>query len=113
ALPICKVWLAAVNAALGLPLAHKEPDAPLYQIDGEELDKLVGTYACAEGGHLRLFVREGVPVADVAGTEFALRAAASDTLIFTDSELPLRFFFKADRRAWAVLLGMRMLQRLE
>ncbi|UED70543.1 serine hydrolase [Brevibacillus sp. HD3.3A] len=111
--PIRKVWLAAVNAALGLPLAHKEPDAPLYQIDGEELDKLVGTYACAEGGHLRLFVREGVPVADVAGTEFALRAAASDTLIFTDSELPLRFFFKADRRAWAVLLGMRMLQRVE
>lgn len=62
---------------------------------------------------MRLFIRDGAPVAEVAGSEFSLRAAASDTLIFVDSDMPLRFFFKADSRAWAVLLGMRMLCRSE
>lgn len=111
--PIRNVWLAAVNAALGLPLAHKESAVPTYQLDREELEKLVGTYTSAEGGNVRLFIRDGAPVAEVAGSEFSLRAAASDTLIFVDSDMPLRFFFKADSRAWAVLLGMRMLCRSE
>ncbi|ELK41158.1 hypothetical protein D478_15459 [Brevibacillus agri BAB-2500] len=96
-----------------LPLAYKESAAPTYQLDREELEKLVGTYTSAEGGNVRLFIRDGAPVAEVAGSEFSLRAAASDTLIFVDSDMPLRFFFKADSRAWAVLLGMRMLCRSE
>ncbi|MGG1658212.1 serine hydrolase domain-containing protein [Brevibacillus sp. NRS-1366] len=109
--PIRNVWLAAVNAALELPLDQKDGEEPSYEASKEELDRLVGTYQSAEGGNLRLFQRDGIPVADVAGTEFELRASGSDTLVFLQNGSPLRFFFKAERQAWAVLLGMRMLVR--
>ncbi|WP_409177870.1 hypothetical protein [Brevibacillus fortis] len=111
--PIRNVWLAAVNAALGLPLAHKEDEAPLYSPTREELEKLVGTYTSGEGGRLRLFLREGAPVAEVAGIEYELRASSHDTLIDVQNGQPLRFFFKEQQKAWAVLLGLRMLCRCE
>ena len=109
--PIRNVWLAAVNAVLELPVEEKEPIEPVYEASKDELERLVGTYQSAEGGDLRIFLREGIPVADVAGAEFELRASASDTLVFVESEMPLRFFFKSERQAWAALLGLRMLVR--
>ncbi|ASJ52600.1 penicillin-binding protein [Brevibacillus formosus] len=111
--PIQGVWLAAVNAALGLPLAHKEDEAPLYTPTREELEKLVGTYKSGEGGRLRLFLRDDAPVAEVAGMEYALRASSHDTLIDVQNGQPLRFFFKKQQQAWAVLMGLRMLCRSE
>ncbi|MGG4493986.1 serine hydrolase domain-containing protein [Brevibacillus reuszeri] len=109
--PVRNVWLAAVNAAMGLPVEQKEPQEPTYEASKDELERLVGTYRSAEGGDLRIFLRDGNPVADVAGAEFELRASAGDTLVFVQGEMPLRFFFKAERQAWAALLGLRMLVR--
>ncbi|NRR02204.1 beta-lactamase family protein [Brevibacillus sp. RS1.1] len=98
---------------LGLPLTHKEDEAPLYTPTREELEKLVGTYTSREGGRLRLFLREDAPVAEVAGMEYALRASSHDTLIDVQNGQPLRFFFKKQQQAWAVLMGLRMLCRSE
>ncbi len=111
--PIRDVWLVAVNAALGLPLDQKEEREPDYDAASEELEKLVGTYRSAEGGQLNLFLREGKPVAEVAGAEFDLRTSSRDTLVFLETEMPLRFFFKSEEKAWAVLLGLRMLTRAD
>lgn len=111
--PIRDLWLAAVNAGLGLPLEHREEREPSFVASPQELERLVGTYRSAEGGHVRIFLREGEPVADVAGTQFAMRPSAVDTLVFRETEQPLRFFFKSEERAWAVLLGLRMLTRVE
>jgi CubicO group peptidase (beta-lactamase class C family) len=111
--PIRDVWLAAVNAALGWPVDQKERVEPAYDAFREELEKLVGTYRSAEGGHVRIFLRDGSPVADVAGTAFELRTSGSDTLIMESNENPLRFFFKTNDKAWAVRFGLRMLTRAE
>lgn len=113
--PIRDVWLTAVNACLGLPLERREEREPQYTASPDELVRLTGTYSSAEGGQARIFLRDGTPVADVAGTEFELRQSGVDTLVFVATEMPLRFFFKleAGERAWAVLLGMRMLTRAE
>ncbi|MED4753715.1 serine hydrolase domain-containing protein [Brevibacillus choshinensis] len=111
--PIRDVWLAAVNGCLGFPLDQKEEREPDYVASPEELEKLVGTYRSAEGGHMSVFLREGNPVVDVAGTEFELRPSGSDTLVIKANEMPIRFFFKTEEKAWAALLGMRMLTRSE
>ncbi|MFS0555083.1 serine hydrolase domain-containing protein [Brevibacillus sp. 179-C9.3 HS] len=111
--PIRNVCLAAVNAGLGLPIAHKESEAPHYSPTKEELEKIVGTYTSGEGGRLRLFLRGDAPVAEVAGMEYELRASSHDTLIDVQTGQPLRFFFKEQQQAWAVLLGLRMLCRSE
>lgn len=111
--PIREVWLAAVNAAIGFPVEQKEEREPDYHASAEELEKLVGTYRSAEGGQMSLFLRDGKPVAEMAGAEFELRASSSDTLVIQSMEMPLRFFFRSGKKAWAVLLGIRMLTRNE
>lgn len=111
--PIRNVWLAAVNAALDLPIAQKESKPPHDTPIKAELEMLAGTYTSGEGGRLRLFLRDGAPVAEVAGMEYELRASSHDTLYDVQSGQLLRFFFKEQQQAWAVLMGLRMLCRSE
>lgn len=111
--PIRELWLSAVNSALGLPLDQKDNIEPVYEASQEELERLTGTYCSGEGGHLRIFLQDGTPMADAGGTLFELRASGEDTLVLLENGIPLRFFFKDGPKAWAVLFSVRMLCRSE
>ncbi|MEJ8543798.1 serine hydrolase domain-containing protein [Brevibacillus borstelensis] len=110
--PVRDLWLAAVNSALDLPLEWraKEPD---YEASAEELERFVGFYSCVEGGSVRISFVGGALQADIAGGQFTLRASDSHTLVTLKGEMPLPFFWKDGEKAWAVLLGSRMLTRKE
>lgn len=108
--PVRDLWLAAVRNALGLPLEQQEKE-PEYEASVEELERFVGTYACAEGSSVRITFAGGMLQAEMAGEQFALRASDSRTLVIRKHEMPLPFFWKEGEKAWAVLLGSRMLTR--
>ncbi|AJY76796.1 serine hydrolase domain-containing protein [Paenibacillus beijingensis] len=107
-----EIWLAAVNTVLGLPMEQKSAIEPNYEAASEELQKLAGTYTSAEGGYLRIYLEDGRPKADWEGEYFELRASDSHTLVTDKGGYSLRFFFKDEDNAWAVLAGYRMLIRI-
>ncbi|USG68362.1 beta-lactamase family protein [Brevibacillus ruminantium] len=108
--PVRNIWLAAIHQVLGLPPEHREKE-PRYPATSEELSRFVGTYTSAEGGHLRIYLEEGAPVAEIEGQPVSLRASDPRTLVMEPMELPLPFFWKTGEKAWAVRFGSRMLTR--
>lgn len=111
-IPADEIWLAAVNTALGFPLEQKSSYEPVYEAAVDELERLTGTYGSAEGGYLRIYLKDGKPKADWEGEYLELRASDNRTLVTVKNEYPLRFFFKNEDSAWAVLAGYRMLTRV-
>ncbi|MDH4619711.1 serine hydrolase domain-containing protein [Brevibacillus sp. AY1] len=111
--PAEQLWLAAVNTALGLPLEQKENIEPDYDASLEELQRMIGIYRSAEGGHVRIFLDGKSPKAEIDQREFALRSSDSSTLVLKENEEPIRFFFKQADQAWALMHGSRMLTRAE
>ncbi|RNB81244.1 class A beta-lactamase-related serine hydrolase [Brevibacillus fluminis] len=105
------IWLATVNAALGLPLEQKSSVQPTYEASLEELQRLMGTYHSAEGGRVRFFLDRELPKAISGNAEFSLRATDSHTLVVEGKNFPIRFFFKEGKQAWAVRIGVRMWTR--
>jgi CubicO group peptidase (beta-lactamase class C family) len=108
--PSSVLWLAAVNSILNLPLEKKRRIEPKYDSSYRELVKFAGTYSSAEGSSLTIYLQNNLPTAVIEGESFNLRQSREDTLVFSQTEMPLRFYLDGDQ-AWAVLFGSRMLRR--
>lgn len=109
--PSSEIWLAAVNAAIGLPLDQKQRIEPVYDVSYDEFLPLAGTYSSDEGGEITILVEGGQIRVEIQGESFLLRPTGKDSLVMDGTEKPLRFYFKNGEQAWAVLFGMRMLKR--
>lgn len=106
------LWLAAVNTALGLPLDMPRSEEPEYEATAAERQRILGTYTSAEGGHLRVFEREGELFVEVDGEEFPARMSGPATAVYTNKiPRPLKFYMRGSGPAWAVFSGLRMLRR--
>ncbi|MBT9177500.1 MAG: Penicillin-binding protein 4* [Firmicutes bacterium] len=106
-----RVWLAAVNTALGLPL-HYNTNEELPQLLERNLEPFVGTYTSAEGGQVAVAEDNGKPVAKTEGLTHALIYAGGTTFFFNyRGQRVLRFFLDAGEKAWAVQFGLRILRR--
>ncbi|WP_228728324.1 serine hydrolase domain-containing protein [Brevibacillus composti] len=110
--PARDLWLAAIHRELGLPLDLREQE-PEYEAASDELERFIGTYACEEGGRLSVTRASDGLRAELAGEVHPLRASDSRTLVMMSEGMPLPFFWKEGEKAWAVLLGSRMLTRKE
>ncbi len=118
--PANPLWLALVNAALGLPLGQKRSEEPAdFRPTPEQLRHFAGTYKSAEGGRLRMTVRGDELGAAVEGEPEPLVARATDerTVVFHfgGQERIARFYpddHTAPGRFWAVFYGSRMLRRV-
>jgi hypothetical protein len=109
--PSSELWLAAVIAVLNVPLDQKQSIEPVYETSHEELLPLSGTYSSDEGAQVTIVVEGAQIRAEIQGESFLLRPTGKDSLVFDETEKPLRFYFKNEEQAWAVLFGLRMLRR--
>lgn len=115
--PANPLWLALVNAGLGLPITQKRSVEPDFSATGGQLERFVGTYRSAEGGRLKVaLAASGASLqVEVEGEPEPLPARASDerTVVFHagGQERIARFYPEGDGgRFWAVFFGMRMLR---
>jgi CubicO group peptidase (beta-lactamase class C family) len=106
------LWLAAVNAALGLPLTEKRNIEPVYEASLEELKKFIGNYHSAEGGKINIFAEGETLKAESDGQVYDLRPSDDRTLVMIKNEKPITFFFDENEIPWALFFGMRMLTRI-
>ncbi|WP_339251601.1 serine hydrolase domain-containing protein [Sporosarcina sp. FSL W8-0480] len=103
------IWLAAVNAVLGLPIDQKRSVEPQYDMDIEQLKRMVGTYRSGEGAEVVISLNDDVATATIGNETFTLRSSDDSTLVIEKTEKPIRFFFDGENDAWAMFLGLRML----
>ena len=103
-----KIWLAAANAMLRIPINGKKYIEPHDYMKENELSKFVGTYTTGEGEKVDIRFVIGQLQATVDGKNYMLRASNKKTLVMTPIEKPMRFFFDENEETWALLLGLRM-----
>ncbi len=113
--PAARIWLGAVNTALGLPLDAERSTEPCYEASRDELERFIGVYQSKEGGKVRIFVEDDCVVAQARGKTYPVRASDRCTLVVKDEQrgtTTLRFFFDEDGEPWAVQAGSRMLPKV-
>ncbi|MCZ2257735.1 serine hydrolase domain-containing protein [Sporosarcina sp. G11-34] len=104
-----EIWLAAVNTALDIPMEHKRNVEPEYDLSEEKFEPFVGTYTSDERSDVEISVANKKLVCTIDGVTHVLRASSERTLVITELEKPIRFFFDNTKKTWALLLGNRML----
>lgn len=108
-----RIWLGAVNTALNLPLGYNTSDALVQDFTGD-LSAFTGTYSCAEGGRVVIKEVAGKLTAQTEGMTHELNFAGDGTFFFDyRGQRTLRFYLDPAKGVWAVLFGLRMLQRQE
>jgi len=113
--PAGRIWLGAVNTALGLPLDSERSTEPCYDAPPEQLKQFIGVYRSKEGGEVRILVQDDCVVAQARGETYPVRASDERTLVVQDEKrgtTALRFFFDEDGEPWAVGAGSRMLPKV-
>ncbi len=113
--PSKALWLMAVNAALGLPVAQKLPPEPYWEAPPGYVEKYYGTYASAESAKIRVFGDGPKVLAEAAGEMYELRPSGPRSLVYEalGQETVLIFFVREDGQVWAVRAGSRMLRKVE
>jgi CubicO group peptidase (beta-lactamase class C family) len=114
--PAAAIWLAAVNAALGLPLDTMKSVETERVHDTAALSRFEGNYRSDEGGNITLALKDGSLVVTLEGMEFPAKASDERTVFFQaqGQQQVLRFYFderKCKDHPWAVLAHSRMLRR--
>lgn len=106
------LWLGAVNTALGLPLDLPRSEEPQYEATAAERERILGSYATAEGGNLCVFEQADQLFVELDGQQFPARMSSPETAVYTNNiPRPIKFYFQGHDPAWAVFSGLRMLQR--
>ncbi|MFE8699383.1 serine hydrolase domain-containing protein [Cytobacillus sp. FJAT-54145] len=108
--PSSDIWLAAVNAALNLPLDQKRVEEPAYQNAHEDFTRFKGDYYSAEGYSVSIVEKEGELQALIDEELIGLKQTGPETFSSHTGQ-KLRFYFEQQEQAWAVLFGSRMLRR--
>jgi CubicO group peptidase (beta-lactamase class C family) len=113
--PSASMWLAAVNAALGMPLDKKRSEEPHFEMGREQLARFAGRYRSGEGADLTVAFDGESLVIRFSGLEFPLRASDESTLVYTmkGQERTARFHFDETGEVWAVFHGLRMIRRVK
>ena len=111
--PAGRVWLAAVNLLLGLPV-----DAPrsVYRKapwPAELLPRLTGRFKSGEGGEAVLLERGGALVAAMGKKEYEVFMDREDLGVYTAGgvDQEVKFYFGPDGRAWAIGHGGRVVRK--
>ncbi|MGE8203812.1 serine hydrolase domain-containing protein [Heyndrickxia sp. NPDC080065] len=107
--PAKDIWLELVNTALGLPIEEKRSVEPTLELTEERKQGFVGTYQSNEGTCLQIVFENGSLKAKIENKVFSLRASDKSTLVITDYEKPIRFYFNQKNETWAAFFGLRML----
>ncbi|MDN3019058.1 serine hydrolase [Paenibacillus sp. BSR1-1] len=107
--PAKDIWLEAVNYAIGIPLEEKRNTELSVDLSEEQLKKFVGTYQSEEGDCLQIFIEDYTVKATINSKEFSMRASGEATLVITEKEKPIQFYFDSNGETWAAFMGLRVL----
>ncbi len=106
-----RIWLAALNTALDLPLEFSTTEELPHHFAGH-LSAYVGTYTSAEGGKVTVMESGDKLAVETEGMRHELTYAGGSTFFFRyRGQRVLRFFLNSTGEAWSVLFGLRMLRR--
>jgi len=113
--PADKVWLAAVNLALGLPVDSKRIEYPQCELPASELERFTGVYRAGEGQDITIELDDGELWAQAMGERHSLRPTAPDKLVVKQrgSESLAQFYFDETGKVTRAFWGLRVLTRHE
>lgn len=107
-----RIWLAAVNVTLGLPLEFSTAVEYPHDCSTVPTQQYVGVYSSQEGGRLSISQYNGCLMAETEGESFPLYYSGDDYFFFTyRGQKVIHFFSGADGIPWAAFLGLRILRR--
>jgi len=111
--PASRIWLAAVNSYLGLPIDRERSYEPQYETDLEDMLKFCGTYECDEGSKFTISKTDNGIKITIGGHDYDLRASSEDTLVFQRNKMDqvIKFYFDDSGKPWAAFFHLRMLRR--
>ncbi len=111
--PASRIWLAALNAALDLPLAEPLTREPEYEATMEDVQRWVGVYRSNEGTEVTITVEEGTPHIEAKGEKQPLRPSGPDTaaMIYRGAEMGISFVSDGTGAVSAVFYGYRLVPR--
>ena len=111
--PAHRIWLAAINAALDLPLDEPLSREPAYEKNLEEIKRWVGTYTSGEGAEIAITLEGDVPYLEAKGSKQSIRQSgpASAAITYRGAEMGISFVNGADGSVSAIEYGYRIVPR--
>ena len=111
--PISKVWLAAVNLGLGLPIATPRVRYETEEWSPAEVQPVLGTYKSGEGASFDLVMDEELTI-KFKHEQCVIKKVNATTGLYVlrGQENELRFFADAQGKVWGVGLGVRIIPKV-
>jgi len=113
--PVHRVWLAALNLALGLPLEEPLTREPQYHPGSkEELQRWVGTYRSDEGAELVVTLEDEAAYLENKGRKQCIRPSGPGTgaVMYRGSETGIRFVPGEDGQVRGIFHGYRFIPKV-
>jgi len=113
--PAAKLWIAAANTALGLPIEQERRKHPQYDASPAHLARFEGRYRAAEGQNAHVFLSGNTLMVESEGVTVPLTPTGEVSFIYTmkGREQGFKFYLGDDGKSWSTLVGHRMLRKAE
>lgn len=117
--PAAKIWLAAINLMLGLPLDNPLNKYEFTEWTKETMERFVGDYKSKEGWETTILqvklTDDDQLVLTIKDETYPIKPISSDTGVVEDGEeSEVRFYFtEGEDKAMGIGRGLRIVQRLE
>lgn len=111
--PASRIWLAALNAALDLPLEEPLSTEPQYETCQDELQRWVGVYESDEGAEITVTVEDGTAYIEAKEQKQAIRQSGPDSgaIIYRGAEMGISFITDGAGDVAAINYGYRIVPR--
>lgn len=107
-----RMWLAAVNTALDLPLEYSTATEQAGEQAAKQ-ERFIGVYASDEGAKLTISLEQGSLHAESEGLKFPLHYGGDNYFFFNYSgQKVVKFHTRPDGQPWAAFMGLRMLRKV-
>ena len=111
--PAGRIWLAAVNLLLGIPIDTPRSVYRKAPWPADLLPRLTGRFKSGEGGEVVLSAREGALVAAMGKKEYEVFMDREDLGVYAAGgvDQEVKFYFGPDGRVWAIGHGGRVVRK--
>ena len=111
--PISKVWLAAINLGLGLPVTTPRVRYETTEWPASEAQAFLGTYKSGEGATFDLIITDELTIKFKHEQCVVKKVNATTGLyVLRGQESELKFYTNAQGQVWGVGLGVRIIPKV-
>ena len=113
AVPVAKVWLAAINLGLGLPIDTPKVVYETSEWAPEDMDRFTGPYKSGEGAEFDIVIEEGDLWIKYKKDNCIIKRLNDTTGLFVikGQETEIRFNLDETGKAWSVGIGVRIIPK--